>query len=101
VHISWSAAQSAPAGPFCADALAPDLWPAVSQGKPGISRAPALTPEERGLLEGLARGLSQEQLAAEAGVSRRAIEKRIAALKERCGVHTLFESGMVAARLRD
>jgi len=59
----------------------------------------ALTEKERATLLGLTRDRTQQQIADDEGISVRAIEDRIAALKHKFGVTTTFMLGVMAERL--
>jgi len=60
--------------------------------------SPVLTAKERAVLMGLIANRTQPQIADTAGVSLRAIEERIAILKDKFGVTTTFMLGVMAER---
>ncbi len=60
--------------------------------------SPVLTSKERAVLMGLIANWTQQQIADAGGVSLRAIEERIAILKDKFGVVTTFMLGVMAER---
>jgi DNA-binding NarL/FixJ family response regulator len=59
---------------------------------------PVLTCKERTVLLGLAKGLTQQQIAEDYGVSLRTVEDRIAVLKDKFDAPTIFMLGVKAER---
>lgn len=74
------------------------LHPYERRRQPRGAHSPVLTPKERGVLLGLARGLTQQQIATAEGVCLRTIEDHIAILKEKFGASTTFTLGVQAER---
>lgn len=60
---------------------------------------PVLTAKDRALLMGLAKGMTQQQVADDEQVGLRTIEDRILKLKDKLGVSTMFALGAKAERL--
>ncbi len=74
------------------------LHPPEHRRQPRDANTPVLTTKERTVLMGLIAGQTQPHIADTAGVSVRAIEERIASLKDKFGVATTFMLGVMAER---
>ena len=59
---------------------------------------PSLTPREREVLQGLARGLGNKQIAAQLGVSERTVKFHVSSLFEKLGAGNRTEAVTIAAR---
>jgi DNA-binding NarL/FixJ family response regulator len=55
------------------------------RGEPPPSRGPSLTPREQGVLEHLARGLGNKQIAAQLGISERTVKFHVSAVLTKLG----------------
>lgn len=78
-----------------------DAAPATASPARAANRSTDLTPYERDIVHGLARGRAPKQLAADRGVSLATIRAHIQNAKRKTSARTLNELVAIAIRVRD